>query len=100
MNDSIAIHGRVTVDNSGEMRAALRSALRKKPAELRVDLSGLSYTDTSGLATLVEAFRTANTQETRLVLVGIQGQPQYLLEITGLDRLLDIARQGPNDECS
>ena len=92
MNDIVAIHGRVTVDNSGEMRAALRSALRKMPAELRVDLSGLSYTDTSGLATLVETFRTANKQATRLVLVGIHGQPQYLLEITRLDRLFEMAR--------
>lgn len=100
MNEIVAIHGRVTVDNSGEMRAALRSALRKRPAELRVDLSGLSYTDTSGLATLVEAFRTANKQSTRLVLMGIHGQPQYLLEITRLDRLFDIAGRGPNDECS
>jgi len=70
----------VTVDNSGEMRAALRSALRKKPAELRVDLSGLSYTDTSGLATLVEAFRTPNRQATRLVLAGIHGQLNELTE--------------------
>jgi len=66
---SIATHGRVTADNSGELRAALRSALRKRPAELRVDLSELSYTDTSGLAALVEAFQTANKQATRLALV-------------------------------
>lgn len=91
MNDIVAIHGRVTVNNSGEMRAALRWALRKKPAELRVDLSGLSYIDTSGVATLLEAFRTANKQATRLVLVGIHGQPQYFLEITRLDRLFGIA---------
>lgn len=91
MNDIVAIQGRVTVDNSGEMRAALRSALRKKPAELRVDLSDLSYTDTSGLATLIEASRMANRQATRLVLVGIHGQPQYFLEITRLDRLFDLA---------
>ena len=94
MNEIVAIHGRVTVDNSGEMRAALRSALRKKPAELWVDLSGLSYTDTSGLATLVEAFRTANKQSTRLVLMGIHGQPQYLLEITRLDRLFRLRGTG------
>jgi anti-sigma B factor antagonist len=82
------------------MRAALRSALRKKPAELRVDLSGLSYTDTSGLATLVEAFRTANQQTTRLVLAGIHGQPRYLLEITRLDRLFELAAQRCDHECS
>jgi anti-sigma B factor antagonist len=96
----VAIHGRVTVDNSGEMRAALRSALRKKPAELRVDLSGLAYTDTSGLATLVEAFRTANQQSTRLVLAVTHGQPLYLLEITRLDRLFGIAASRCNDESS
>lgn len=100
MNDFVAIHGRVTVDNSGEMRAALQSALRKKPAELRVDLSGLSYTDTSGLATLVEAFRTANKQGTRLILAGIHGQPQYFMEISRLDRLFNIATKGSDDESS
>ena len=92
VGDSVAIHGRITIATSEQMRRMLSDALRAKPTNVSVDLSDVSYIDTSGLATLVEAFWTANKQATRLVLVGIQGQPQFLLKITRLDRLFGIAR--------
>ncbi|MGA7547756.1 MAG: STAS domain-containing protein [Candidatus Sulfotelmatobacter sp.] len=93
MGESVAIQGRITVENSGEMRTALANALRTKPATVSVDLSGVSYMDTSGLATLVEAARIAREQGTRLILGGIHDQPRYFFEITHLDRLFDIAGQ-------
>ena len=89
--DNVVVHGRITVDNSGEMRGALRDALSAKPARVSVDLSDVSYVDTSGLATLVEAVRIARQQGTRLILEGIHDQPRYLFEITHLDRLFDMA---------
>ena len=91
MADKVAIHGRITVATSGEMRRMLSDALRAKPANVSVDLSDVSYIDTSGLATLVEAVRTARRQGTRLILSGIHDQPRYLFEITHLDRFIDIA---------
>lgn len=93
MGESVAMQGRITVENSGEMRTALANALRTKPATVSVDLSGVSYMDTSGLATLVEAARIAREQGTRLILGGIHDQPRYFFEITHLDRLFDIAGQ-------
>ncbi len=88
---NIAIQGRITIENSGEMRTKLANALRTKPAQVSVDLSGVSYIDTSGLATLVEAVRNARKQGTRLILGGIHDQPRYLFEVTHLDRLFEIA---------
>jgi len=73
------------------MRSTLIDALRTKPAKLSVDLSGVSYIDTSGLATLVEAERRARKQGTKLVLYGLHDQPRYLLEVTHLDRLFESA---------
>jgi anti-sigma B factor antagonist len=87
----VSIQGRINVDNSGEMRRTLSDALRLRPASLTVDLSGVTYIDTSGLATLVEAARIARKQGARLVLCGIQGQARYFLEITCLDQLFEIA---------
>jgi len=86
----VAIHGRITIATSGEMRRMLSDALRAKPASVSVDLSDVSYIDTSGLATLVEAVRIARKQGTRLILGGIHDQPRYLFEVTHLDRLIDI----------
>ena len=93
MDKSVAIQGRITVSNSGEMRTALANALRTRPASLSLDLSGVSYLDTSGLATLIEAVRIARNQGTRLILNGMHDQPRYFFEITHLDRLFDIAGQ-------
>ena len=91
VHDDVVMHGRITVENSGEMRRTLRDALHAKPATLSVDLSDVSYIDTSGLATLVEAARIARGQATRLVLGGMKDQPRYLIEITHLDCFIDTS---------
>jgi len=96
VDENVAIQGRVTIENSGEMRTALAKALRTKPTSLSVDLSGVSYIDTSGLATLVEADRIAHKQGTRLILSGLQDQPRYLFDITHLDRLFEVAGKEPS----
>ena len=94
--DKVVVHGRVTVENSGEMRRALSHALRAKPATVSVDLSDVSYIDTSGLATLVEAVRIARKQGMRLILVGMKDQPRYLFEITHADGFFDTAEPEVN----
>ena len=57
----VSMQGRINVDNAGEMRQTLADALRSQAAnsKLTVDLSGVTYMDTSGVATLMEAMRTA-----------------------------------------
>jgi anti-sigma B factor antagonist len=89
----VSFNGRITVDNSNEMRERLRAALNVMPKALTVDLSRVTSIDISGLATLVEAARMARRQGTRLVLAGIQGQPASLFEVARLDQLFDIAEQ-------
>ncbi len=91
MQDIVSVEGRVTIDNSGEMRQRLADALRPRPVSVTVDLSRVTYIETSGLATLVEAFRIARRQGTRLLLTGVHGQPHDLLTVTRLDQFLDIA---------
>lgn len=87
--------GRITIDNADQMRRRLGSALRPHPALVVADLSDVDYMDTSGLATLMEAMRTARQQGTRLVLCGIQEQPRYLLKVTDLDHVFEI-EEGAN----
>jgi anti-sigma B factor antagonist len=87
---TVSLQGRITVGNSNEMRRTLADALRSQPKELTVDLSSVTYMDTSGLATLMEAMRIARQQGTRLVLGSIQDQPRYLLKVTDLDHLFGI----------
>ena len=91
MTDSVSIEGRITIESSDGMRRRLRTVLRSKPAQLTVDLSGATYMDTSGVATLLEAARIARGQGTRLVLTGLQGQPAHVFELSLLRPLFEIA---------
>lgn len=91
MIPTVAIEGRVTVNNSDEIRRKLLTTLHSRPAQVTVDLSRTTYMDTSGVATLLEAVRIARSQGTRLILAGISGQPRNLFEAGQLDRFFEFA---------
>jgi anti-sigma B factor antagonist len=93
----IAVRGRVTIDSSGAMRRLIADALGASPHQVTVDFSGVTYVDTSGLATLLEANRMARAQGTRLVLEGVHDQPRQLLRFSRVDHLLYIAGRKPGD---
>jgi anti-sigma B factor antagonist len=88
--DIVSLQGRITIGNANVMRSTLADALRPRPSQLTVDLSGVTYMDTSGLATLMEAKRIALQQSTRLVLSSLQEQPRYLFRVTDLDHVFEI----------
>ena len=92
----VSIEGRINIDTSDDMRRTIAEALHSVPSAVMLDLSGVSYIDTSGLATLLEASRMARQQGTRLVLHGLHGQPRELLHFSQIDHLLDIAEPEPN----
>jgi anti-sigma B factor antagonist len=93
----VSIQGRVNVDTSPEMRRMIAEALRSIPPAVTIDFSGVTYIDTSGLATLVEASRIARQQGTRLVLEGLHDQPRDLLHITQIDHLFESTEQESHD---
>lgn len=93
MTGSVSIEGRITIESSDEMRRKFRTVLRSGLAQVTIDLSGATYMDTSGVATLVEAVRIAREQGTQLVLVGLKGQPRRLLEIIEFCRVFEVAVQ-------
>ena len=90
MIERTSMQGRVTIDNAGEMRLQLAEAIRSQGGRVVVDISQITYMDTSGLATLLEALRIAHQKGKRLVLQGIQEQPRFLFEVTELDHVFEI----------
>jgi anti-sigma B factor antagonist len=66
----VGLSGRVDVDSSPDLRDRLRTLLSEEPLlqTIIVDLAGVSYIETSGIATLIEALRTARHHQTNLRL--------------------------------
>jgi len=84
----ISVTGRLAIESSPRLRALLMKAIRKgSSAVLVIEMSGLSYLDTSGVATLLEAAHVASAQGVRLRVVGLSGEPRMLAQITEIDRI-------------
>jgi anti-sigma B factor antagonist len=82
----ISVTGRLVIESSPRLRALLMKAIRTgTSAVFVIDLSALSYLDTSGVATLLEAARVASTQGVRLRVIGLIGEPRMLAQIAELD---------------
>lgn len=87
----VAPEGDVDLSRSPTLRQALREAQARKPKRLIVDLSGVDYMDSSGVATLVEALQIARRTDTRIVLCGMRDRVRSIFEIARLDSVFAIA---------
>lgn len=84
----ISVTGRLGIESSPRLRALLMKAIRKGGSALLViDMSGLVYLDTSGVATLLEAAHAACAQGVRLRVLGLGGEPRMLAQIAEIDRI-------------
>jgi len=91
----VGLRGRLSVYSSPAFRDRLLALLRQQsPAAVIVDLTGLSYMDASGVATLVEGLKTARNRQTTLCLKGLQGRVRHLFEATGLLTLFETTGCG------
>ena len=92
-NDEVIfrLSGRVDVDSSPDLRDRLRTLLSEEavPQTIIVDLAGVPYIETSGIATLIEALRIARHHQINFRLQGLNGAALRLFEVTGVLALFE-----------
>jgi anti-sigma B factor antagonist len=88
----VKLAGRLDMNTSPDLRkTALRLYSKRKCKNLTIDFTGVSYIDTSGLATLIEILVTAKERCARLTLFGLNEKVRYLLDVNGLTGFFRIA---------
>ena len=92
----VVLKGRINVDSSSDLRDSLQVIFSKEPLPqtVTVDLAGVSYIETSGIATLIEALRIARHHQIRFCLQGVAGSVLRLFEVAGVLALFDLAGRG------
>ena len=88
----IAVHGEVDLYTSPDLRAALMKAVPASSAGVDVDLGGVDYMDSSGVATLVEGFKSAREHSKTFVLITPSPSVVKVLELARLDGVFEIDR--------
>jgi anti-sigma B factor antagonist len=96
--DSAVIHltGDLTLSNGPEVRTALRNEIAATDRKsVVVDLSGVHYVDSMGVATLVDALAQSQNKKLEFILTGVQGKLKEVLNLTKLARVFDIRDSVP-----
>jgi anti-sigma B factor antagonist len=87
----VDINGDVTLYNSPEIRKILMDALNKKDTQrVVVNMSGVNYIDSAGVASLVEGLKLARSLKNAFALYGLNKHPREVLELTRLIKVFEI----------
>jgi len=60
------------------------------PCVCVLDFSDVSFTDSSGIAVVINALRTMTRMDGTLRLVGLNSQPMKVFRASGIDKLVEI----------
>jgi len=85
----LKLTGEVDLHNSPQVRKQLLAILNAGHSVL-VDFAALSYIDSSGIATLVEAFNLAKNKALSLTIIEAKGAPLQVLELTNLNKVFPM----------
>lgn len=88
----VTLSGDVDLESSPRVRTSLLECVKTKP-NVVVDMSGVDYIDSSGVASLVEAFQTARKNGTRFVLASVSDAALRVLELARLDKVFTIVAE-------
>jgi anti-sigma B factor antagonist len=82
--------GDVDLYTSPSLRAALLKEMRSGAPSVLVNMSEVSYIDSSGIATLVEGLQLSRQTNTRFGLFGLRSNARSVLELARLHKVFAI----------
>lgn len=92
----IQVQGDVDMLTSPDLRDSLVPFFRPEIQKIVVDLSGVTFMDSSGIATLVEGLQWSRKQDSQFVLVAPGPTVMNALSLTKLDKIFVIQPDSRN----
>lgn len=86
----LSLEGEIDLHVSPNLTAALNRMIDKKPKQLVVDLSRVTYIDSAGLAALIDGMQKIEAYGGKLALAGLQETVRSIFEIARLDQVFRI----------
>ena len=82
--------GDIDLSRAPAFRTHISDVFQGGPMRVVVDLTGVPYMDSSGVATLVEGMQLATRAGTKFILFGLQERVRSIFEIARLDTVFTI----------
>lgn len=87
---AVAVRGEVDINAVDVLDAALESAILKSVGAFVIDLTEVSFLDSSGLAAIVRAHALLEREDRRLAVVCPPGPALRIFELTNMQELFAI----------
>jgi len=84
------LKGEIDLDVSPRVESSLASMIAEQPEHVVVDLSGVTFIDSSGLAVLIKAMQDIKEYGGKLTLAGINNNVRSIFEMARLDQVFLI----------
>jgi anti-sigma B factor antagonist len=84
------VEGEIDINTAPDIKKAFDKIISKKEPKIIVNLSRVSYVDSSGLATLVEVLKNMRSYGGKMKLTNLSPKVKSLFEITKLEKLFEI----------
>lgn len=88
---TVRLSGELDLATAGEVERELERVEATDAASIVLDLSGLTFMDSTGVRLVVNAHTRARAEGRRLTLVRGQAAVQRVMELSGVDALLPFA---------
>ena len=85
----VTLAGEIDLDRAPEVRRLLLDSVKRR-LDVLVDLSKVTYIDSSGIASLVEALQWAKRRGTDLCLIAVSPEALRVFELARLDKVFAI----------
>ncbi|MGE5505321.1 MAG: STAS domain-containing protein [Actinomycetota bacterium] len=86
----VSLGGEVDLQHSPRLRKTLMDLMLEGRAVV-VDMAAVAYIDSSGIASLVEAYQMARKNGTRFILAAVSEPARRVLQLARLDRVFALA---------
>lgn len=84
--------GEIDAYTASKLREELLPLVEQKRQTIIVDLSKVTYLDSTGLGIFVGALKKSRRHQSKMILKNLTARVQRLFDITGLDEIFTIQR--------
>ena len=84
------LEGEIDLHVSPEVAESLRTITANKPKQVVVDLTKVTYLDSSGLAVLIEGMQNVQEYGGKFAVAGLQESVKHIFDIARLDQVFRI----------
>lgn len=86
----LTLEGEIDLHYAPVLRALLMGKIKSRCPALILNMGGVSFIDSTGLAAIIEYFRDSSAFEGVLCLTGLNATLKSILEIVRLDQLIAV----------